>query len=959
MLNGDEGAQGKLPCQPHKRYLGTSLAVIGMVLALVGPGNVRAASIQGASGADGNNLYGAGGAGAGNTGSGGTAATPGFFTTAPQAGVAGTNGTGGGGGGGGGDYPNTNGGAGGNGEFGTGGAGGTVTAPAGGGGQEAGGGGGFGASGSQSGGGGGGGGGGRGLTISLDSASIDGADSVTGGAGGAGGNGGGNTYADGGGGGGGGIGVLFGGTGVLTVDGSVTGGEGGAGGDGDPGPGAVSGNQVIGSFGGSGGAGGTGLLVANADTTITINGTVTGGDGGASGEGQNRPVRSIGGAGGAGVVGSGIDVVLGADGVISGGLGGDGTTRANAITFGAGGGANSFELAADSATVVGKVVANGTEDVFRLGGTTDGNSFDTTLLGSQYSGFESYEKIGTGTWNLTGAPGVSTAWAVKEGTLALAETMATDIVTSGSGRFALQGGTLDGALDNGGVTTAEGEVTGPISNTATGIFTLVGDLEAGGLITNEGVFNAFGSGSVGSFAVTGGAGFSNDGQISLRGGDDRAGDVLDLTGAGVFTGGAGSSAALDIDLSGNGAVISDTLLLGDTTGTLQVNFNSDLANYGALTTGVLVLQTADGNLVATATGLQDRGLVDYSFEQIGTDWYVTSRLNAAPLGSLVAGMQTVAGPTDALSQPGRLGSAQDPDGSCAPGIRSQVDGGSFSTRATTSGAGVSSDSDVDGTYGGAQLDMGFGCLVLDQTEATVRLGMLGGLNRGSSSNEQALAGGTALRSEMEFETGYAALYAHVVSGGLTATGQLGYDSTSFDLSAAVDGGTGAVIAGQQNKMQRWTANGTVAYAVAIDGVTVTPIAGLTLSKARTSAVQMVDLGGRLDFADHQTLTASGGVEVSAQVALAGGQGALRFFGSAMLYRVFGGAQAFTYSDDINDPVALETTAATGRGTLSAGISYEGSGPSGKNGVSLGVRGDLSYANGLTGSGLSLKAAVSF
>jgi len=917
-----------------------ALSMIGLLLALGTSSIAHAASILGANGADGanalGNVSGNGGDGGGNAGSGGLGQTS---SNLSFAGGAGTGGTGGGGGGGGQNYP-ANGGAGGNGEFGTGGLGGTVTRPAAGGGEEAGGGGAFGASSSGSAGGGGGGGGGRGQTISAEAGVIQLGDSVTGGKGGNGGDGNGAIYADGGAGGGGGIGVVFGGTGLLTVAGSIGGGTGGSGGDGVQGSSSVSN-----SYGGSGGAGGTGLRVTASGGTILVTGSVVGGDGGAAGIGYDPNKR---GTAGVGVIGAGIAVILAADGSVSGGLGGDGMTRANAITFTSG--ANSFELQADTSTVVGKVVANGTDDVFRLGGTSDGNSFDVTLLGSQYTGFESYQKIGTGTWSLTGTPGVATVWAVNDGTLALPGAMTTDITTSGSGTFALEGGTLDGTLQNGGTTNAYGEITGAITNETVGTFNLVGDLVAGGLITNDGVFNAFGASTAGSFAVSGAAGFTGGGTISLS--NDSAGDVLDLAAAGLFTG-SGGELALDIDLSDGAAIASDRLLLGTTTGTLQVSFNPDPANYGAVTAGVLVLQTADGNLQVTATGLQDRGLVDYAFEQIGMDWFVTSRLDTAPLGGVVAGIQRVQNLTDMASRPAALGMAGNPSDSCGAGVYSSVFGGKLDTASSTSASsGEEVESDVGVNYGGAQFDLDFGCLDLGE-DATVRLGLIAGFNSGSAAYGRALTGATSLNASAGFETGFAGIYGQYRSGALIVDGQLGYDSTGFDVTADVVGGTGTVIDGQQTDTQRLTGSASIGYAFEFEGVTLTPTAGLSASHASTGSIHLVDLGGRLDLADRDAVTAFGGVEIGSTVALGDGA-SLRAFGSAMLYQDFGGAQAFTYSDDINSPIDLETTAGGLRVLLSAGLSYQGTGA-----VSVGLSGDVSYADGEVGAGLTFKAGAAF
>lgn len=934
-LQGEPASRGSRPG-------GAALAAIGLMLALGFAAPAGAAPIQGADGASGTDggstQVGVGGDGAGNPGSGGAAMTN---AAAAGAGASGTAGNGGGGGGGGRDLifisPTllpANGAAGGNGEFGSGGAGGTITSAAGGGGEEAGGGGGFGASSSGSAGGGGGGGGGRGLSILTTDGVVAIGDTVTGGSGGDGGSGSSGLYADGGAGGGGGIGVVFAGTGLLTVEGSITGGDGGHGGDG--------------GYAGSGGAGGTGLRVSQGSATVYVNGNVSGGNGGARGTSSYTPTKSIDGPGGAGIVGADLTLVLGPDGSISGGLGGDALTRANAVAFT--GGANSFELQADISGVVGNVVADGTDDVFRLGGSST-RSFDAALIGTQYTGFESFEKVGAGTWTLTGTPGAATAWSVTDGTLALPGTMATDIATSGPGSFALQGGTLDGTLDNGGTTFAHGAITGAIGNAATGSFHLDGDLTAGGLITNDGLFTASGSGAAGRFTVSGGSGFVHGGTISLSQTGGIVGDVLDLTGAGLFEGGADSALVLDIDLSNSAAAASDELLLGDSSGTLALRFDPDPARYGALTAGLRVVQTADGALQATATGLQDRGLVSYALEQIGTDWYVTSRLDAAPLGGIVAGMQSVQSLTDAALRP----VAPDAAGSCAAGVHGSVHGGTQDVAAATSaGDGGHARSDVTLNHGGARFDVYSGCLDTGRGDATIRLGVVGGFDTGTALYRQALAGDTVLTSTTDFSTGHAGVQAQLRAGGFIADGRFGYDRTGFDVTAAIAGGPGAIIDGQETSAQRLTAAGSVGYVFRFGDVTLTPSAGLGFSHAQTGPIRLADLGGRLDFADRNAVTAFGGLELAATSALADGRGSVRSFASAMLHEDFSSARSFTYSDDVNGATALETAIASTRGILSAGLAYAGGG-----GASVEIRGDLSFSGGEMGGGVALRAGVGF
>ncbi|MGV3652185.1 MAG: hypothetical protein ACO1OK_12230, partial [Devosia sp.] len=807
---------------------------------------------------------------------------------------------------------------------------GTITSAAGGGGDEAGGGGGFGASASGTSGGGGGGGGGRGQTITTTDGSIDAGDTVTGGTGGNGGSGTPNPYADGGGGGGGGIGVVFEGTGTLTVDGDITGGAGGDGGNG--------------GYAGSGGRGGTGLRVTGVGAGIVINGTVTGGAGGERAESLYEPTKSINGAGGAGLIAEGIDLTIGADGTLSGGLSGDGTTRANAVTFS--GGSNSFALEADSASVVGTVSAGGTSDTFRLSGTTDGNSFDASLIGSQFTGFEAFEKTGSGTWELDGAPSTATFWTIREGALALPGSTTGDITTTEDGTFLLSGGTLDGALDNAGTTIATGTITGAVTNRSTGNLSLSGDLEVAGLISNEGRVNAFGESVPGTIAVSGGGGFSTAGILSLSQAAGLAGDVLDLTAAGTFTGVTGGEAILDIDLSDAGTVAADRLLLGATQGTLALRFSPDPSRYGALTPGVLVVSTSDGGLTATATGLEGRGLVSYALQQQGTDWYVISQLNAAPLGGMVAGMRAAQALADiALPQAGE-------DASCRPDVSASVAGGGFATSASSAGGGLATRTSADGAYGGARFEVGLGCFTPPSGDATLRLALVGGYSTGTFEQADILPGGAVFAASSGFETGLVGLTLAADAGPFIARAALGASGTIFDLEAGIVGGAGQVLDAHDLAGGRISASGSLGYRILADGITITPMIGVSASRSWVDGIALLDLGGRIDVADHAAFAAFAGAEISGRVAIDGEAG-LRWFMSGRIETDFNAEQAFVYSDAINAPVELTTTTPFGRGSFTAGLSYE------TQATSLGVRADLDVIGETIGTSVSATARFSF
>ncbi|OQW81033.1 MAG: hypothetical protein BVN31_12185 [Proteobacteria bacterium ST_bin15] len=240
---------------------------------------------------------------------------------------------------------------------------------------------------------------------------------------------------------------------TLSINGIVTGGNGGSGG-----------NRIVGDggAGGAGGSGGAGLTAIGS--TVTVNGRVTGGNGAAGGTGDNL---SIPGGGGSGIVGGNLTLIV--SGTVSGGLAGDGVSRADAVLFN--GGTNVLELRAGYA-FTGNVTAFSNRDTFRLGGSVDG-SFDVSTIGppGQFRGFGVFEKTGTSNFTLTGnAPAAFNGGTVtvNGGTLTVNGNIssATSVTVNSTGTL---GGTgqLPGTVINTGGTLAPGNLVGTVASVGT------------------------------------------------------------------------------------------------------------------------------------------------------------------------------------------------------------------------------------------------------------------------------------------------------------------------------------------------------------------------------------------------------------------------------------------------------------------------------------------------------------
>ncbi|MDM7947890.1 MAG: autotransporter-associated beta strand repeat-containing protein [Oceanibaculum nanhaiense] len=159
-----------------------------------------------------------------------------------------------------------------------------------------------------------------------------------------------------------------------------------------------------------------------------------GGAGGERGAGGVDGNAGTHGTGGVGITGSGLTITN--SGTISGGLGGDGTTRANAIDFT--GGTNKLTL--ESGSVITGNIANA--------GTLELSSAVTITMANVITGTGSLSKTGTGTLTLSGANTYTGTTMISAGTLAVTGSLA-----SASTVTVASGGTL------GGTGTVAGTVT--------------------------------------------------------------------------------------------------------------------------------------------------------------------------------------------------------------------------------------------------------------------------------------------------------------------------------------------------------------------------------------------------------------------------------------------------------------------------------------------------------------------
>ena len=188
-------------------------------------------------------------------------------------------------------------------------------------------------------------------------------------------------------------------------------------------------------------------------------------------------------------------------------------------------------------------------------------------------------------------------------------------------------GTINGGLSNAGTVNAAGTIDGTVTNTGT--FNITGPLTLG-----SAAFANTGTLSVGTASATGAFGvqtLTNNGLLTMQNG--QAGDKVTV--AGAYTGAAGSSVALDVNLATGQA---DRLAVGTLNGTTTLSLAAvgGARNYFS---APIVLVTSGGGSGTVTAGtdaqtqavMSPNSLVDYHLAKLsdGTDWGLISTINGA------------------------------------------------------------------------------------------------------------------------------------------------------------------------------------------------------------------------------------------------------------------------------------------------------------------------------------------
>jgi autotransporter-associated beta strand protein len=532
-------------------------------------------------------------------------------------------------------------------------------------------------------------------------------------------------------------------------------------------------------------------------------------------------------------------------------------------------------------------------------------------------------------------------------------------LTGNSGGFAGSTNVQDGLLQ-----LLNAQLGGPVTVGGAGTLGLLNS-SVGGAVNVTGIMTSFGTSSTGPLTLAPGSRLS---MSQGMGGAGVAGDVLNV--AGNLAIDPASTLVFDVNLSGVTGVSDRINATGDASGGGSVVFNPVTATSGLQAAPTVVIDAATAAALnfdpANVTGLPSGGIVEYSFQALGSgDWGIVSSANLAGIASVGASIST----TQALiatvvNRPSTAFVAAigqtEPD-TCSFGVWSRATGGGAASEtgssATLSGSGVSvsETTEIDLVYGGVQSSFDFGCLNIRDQDSNIHVGLTTGYNAGRTSQDQISSlTGTRVITETEFQSRFIGAYATYTRGDFKAELQGRIDYTDFTFS-----GLGAF---DEIDSTRYALNGLVEYTFFLnDDTLITPQLGF--SAARTKIGQL-DLGAAtLDFQDVTSLVGSASLSIAKVIILPDEISAIQPFATATVYHDFGDDFVSVFTDSTSGARQTIVTDNIGTfGEVSLGVAYarllEGVDGAPRE-LSAAIRGDLRFSDRLLSAGVTAQLRLQF
>ncbi|WP_199260835.1 hypothetical protein [Paracoccus binzhouensis] len=681
--------------------------------------------------------------------------------------------------------------------------------------------------------------------------------------------------------------------------------------------------------------------------------------------------------------------------------------------------ANAGRLAG-AGTITGSVLNRGTTDwsgriggtvtnesLLRLGGTVAGGLINqsgtlttrdtATIQGGLRnesgagievaSGSTLITEAGTASLNAAGASfsllGTLRGDLLNEGTLEQTGTLDGTLQTSGS---ATLGGRVTGDLiyDGGALTTRNGLAIGgdfvlnadhaigagsqiAAARTMVGsdsTLTLAGALD--GALVNHGILDASGTQAHVTGTVT------NDGTIDLE--DDSTGGVLTvggLSGSGTY--------ALDVnlrDMTADRIVVDGGAARGSYYLSFDLGDRDTIPQSGERVTLIDVDESfgAQNDFVFRHDELPAGSeRIVYSVEREGGlgNLDLVSQLNPA-MGAIfgnVALVQSLIGSVvNRPTSPFVTSLAyEDKEKPCGIGSWGRAVGGHATANGTTDNGISKVASEVKADYYGMQVGTDLACFDDRFGGWDMAFGVLGGINRGSTSqpvyainpnNSQDLTAILTSYTSTDFEQRYAGIYATATRERFQADLQYRYERTDFTIANdPLPGYTGLGLDETDFSSDAQTLSGSISYAVPIgdSGWAVLPTMGFAWSKMSTDSIPFED-GYRLSFKDSTRKIGFAGATVAKTFVQEQRNSALYAFATGTWYKDFADPTVSVFASDDPDfePQVLKSENLGAYGEISVGANWvKVLGPEARGRqISAGARIDARFGDRLDSVGVS-------
>jgi hypothetical protein len=357
----------------------------------------------------------------------------------------------------------------------------------------------------------------------------------------------------------------------------------------------------------------------------------------------------------------------------------------------------------------------------------------------------------------------------------------------------------------------------------------------------------------------------------------------------------------------------------------------------------------------SATGLPTAGVIVGQIQQRADGYHAEFTANPV-LGSIAGNISLVESTIGTIvnrpTSPFVSGLAADvKPGYCGPGPWVRGTGGIASATGTATAPGGTSTSTVDLGYRGIQAGLDLACFNVGSSGVDVALGVIGGANAGSTSQDLGANGVT----NSTFSQNFYGAYATIAKGQFAADIQARVDNTSFDF----DNPTLGLVHSPLNST-RYTVSGSASYALDLHGVSLVPTAGFSASRTTSSALNFIT-GQTLAPDASLSLVGFVGGSLAKTIVLPDQKSAVTPFVTGTIYNDFAANPTSQLGDGKGhfETISSQNLGLLGEASVGANYVHIFDGPGGPKQFNANVRADFKYSDRVKGAGVTAQARVQF